>query len=144
MSARPGRPPEKDKPHVKRAFKREQLSSDAKIIVALLKKQPLTNADLIKETMMKQRTFHRSINLLKEKDVIQCSDGMYALKGFDFLEKRIEDAFVKLLSQGPIVHYNHLVNELGKPWTDIQSASFKIAKKLDLFYDNNGSFIKKQ
>jgi hypothetical protein len=70
---------------------------------------------------------------------------MYALKGFDFLEKRIEDAFVKLLSQGPMVHYNHLVNELGKPWTDIQSPSFKIAKKLSLFYDeSDGFFIKIQ
>jgi hypothetical protein len=48
------------------------------------------------------------------------------------LEDRIETAFSKLLLGNPIVHSDWIVNEIGKPWHEIEAVTLKIAKKFGL------------
>jgi hypothetical protein len=76
---------------------------------------------------------------------VKCEDHTYALWYFNPLEKQIEDTFSKLLIQNEIVHPDHIVNEIGRPWHEIEVATRKIAKKLGLPpLNNNGqiTFVK--
>lgn len=113
-------------------FKKTQLSSDAKIIAALLKKQPQTKESICKETKISDSSFYRNIPLLEKTKLIKQIDQIYALWDFDVLEERIEAALSKLIKENPILHFSHVVNEIGKPWHEIEDATFKIAKKLEL------------
>ena len=126
MSKTPGRKPESS------PFRKGQLSSDAKIITTLLKKQPQTKEEICEKTKISDRTFYRIISFLQEQQIIKCADRMYALWDFDTLETRIEDALSKLLRENPIVHPDSVVDEIGKPWPEIEALTYKIAKKLEL------------
>ena len=113
--------------------KKRQLSADAALIVALMKKQPQNKEELIKTAQIDERTFYRLSSRLQRLDIIKRTDGMYALKGFDFTEKTIEDAFLKFLNEGrTMIYSDFIVNEVGKPWQEIQSVTFSVAKKLAL------------
>jgi len=92
------------------------LSSDAKIIAALLKKQPQTKESICKETKISDSSFYRNIPLLEKTKLIKQIDQIYALWDFDVLEERIEAALSKLIKENPILHFSHVVNEIGKPW----------------------------
>ena len=147
MSGGPGRQPEVEKTFVKRAYKRSELSSDAKIMAALRKKQPQTKEELCKVTGVQGSTFYRTVSLLQENEILKCVDGMYAFSDFDFLEKTIEDAFHELLSQRQFVLSAHLVQMTCKPWREIEAASFRVAKKLGLTPCQDGgeqAFLKTQ
>jgi hypothetical protein len=113
-------------------FRKRHLSSDTKIIAALLKKQPKTKESICKETKISDSSFYRNISLLEKTQLIKRIDQSFALWDFDVLETRIEAAVSKLISENPILHYSHIVNEIGKPWREIEDATFKIAKKLEL------------
>jgi hydroxymethylpyrimidine pyrophosphatase-like HAD family hydrolase len=142
MIKTPGRKPQSPVPS---SFRKNQLSSDAKIIITLIKKQPQTKEEICKETKISDRTFYRIISLLEEKKIVKCEDHTYALWYFNPLEKQIEDTFSKLLIQNEIVHPDHIVNEIGRPWHEIEVATRKIAKKLGLTpLNNNGqiTFVK--
>ena len=129
MIKTPGRKPQSLNPS---SFRKNQLSSDAKIIITLIKKQPQTKEEICKETKIGIRTFYRIISLLEEQKIVKYEDHTYALWYFNPLEKQIEDAFSKLLIDNPIVHFSHLVNEVGKPWNEIEAVTLKVAKKLGL------------
>ena len=126
MIKTPGRKPE-DSP-----FKKRQLSSDAKIIITLIKKQPQTKEEICEKTKISDRTFYRIISILEEQQIIKRVDRMYALWNFDFLEKTIEDALSKLLRKNPVVYPIFVVNEVGKLWPEIEAVTYKIANKLGL------------
>ncbi len=129
MIKTPGRKPQLRNPS---SYRKKQLSSDAKIIITLIKKQPQTKEEICKETKINPRTLYRIISLLKEQKIVKFEDNTYALWYFNPLEKQIEDAFSKLLIGNPIVHFSHLVNELGRPWNEIEAVTLKVAKKLGL------------
>jgi hypothetical protein len=78
------------------------------------------------------KTFYRIASFLEEKDIIKRIDGLYALWNFDFLEKTIEDALSKLLRENLVVYPIFVVNEIGKPWPEIEAVTYKIANKLGL------------
>ena len=142
MIKKPGRPPQSRTPPSSR---KNQLSSDAKIIITLIKNQPQTKQEICKETKIKSRTFYRNISLLEEQKIVKCEDHTYALWYFNPLDKQIEDAFSKLLVRNEIVHSSHIVNEIGKPWHKIEAATTKTAKKLGLTrLEDNGqiTFVK--
>jgi hypothetical protein len=126
MIKTPGRKP-KHSP-----FKKRQLSSDAKIIITLIKKQPQTKEEICIETEISDRTFYRIISLLEVRQIVKRVDHTYALWNFDFIEKTIETAMTKLLGENGYVNSEWLIDEVGKPWQEIQSATLKIAKKLGL------------
>jgi hypothetical protein len=126
MSKRPGRKPQSS------AYKKRQLSSDAKIIKALMKDQPQKRDQLCQSASISDRTFYRIVSLLEEQQVIKCTDGMYSLWDFELLEKRVEDALSKLISRCGSVSPVLVVNEIGKPWPEIEAITYKMAKKLGL------------
>ena len=122
----PGRKPEHS------SFRKNKLSSDAIIIIALIKKQPQTKEEICQKALVGIKTFYRIASFLEEKDIIKRIDGLYALWNFDFLEKTIEDALSKLLRENLVVYPIFVVNEIGKPWPEIEAVTYKIANKLGL------------
>lgn len=129
MIKTPGRKPQSLNPSSSR---KNQLSSDAKIIITLIKKQPQTKEEICKETKISDRTLHRIISLLEAQQIIKCKDHNYALWYFDPLEERIEAAFSELLLENPIVYSVHIVSAIGKPWHEIEAVTYKVAEELGL------------
>ena len=126
MSKRPGRKPQSS------LFRKRQLSSEAKIIIELIKNQPLTQDELRKNTKLNIRTFYRINAFLLEQNIIKYIDGMCSLWNFDTLEKKIEDAISKLLREGLLVYPINVVNEVGKPWHEIEAVTYKVVEKRGL------------
>ena len=119
-------------PNLKESVSRkDQLSSDAKIIIALLKRQPLTKKEICIETKLSQQTFYRNVSLLKRKQIIQDLDQKYALWNFEPLETKIEAVFSKLMEEtNYAIGADQIVNKMGMPWHEIEHLTLKIAKKL--------------
>lgn len=144
MIKTPGRKPQLRNPSSSR---KNKVSSDAKIIISLIKNQPQTKEEICKETKTRDRTFYRIISLLREQKIVKYEDHTYALWYFNPLEKQIEDAFSKLLVGDESLHSSHIANEIGKPWHEIEVATYKIARKLGLTrLEDNGqiTFVKMQ
>ena len=133
MSKTPGRPPESS------PFKKTQLSSDAKIIIALIKMQPQSKEEICEKTKVSDRTFYRIISLLEKQKITKSQDHMYSLWNFDFTEKTIQDALTKLTQGTTFATPNQIANEVGKPWPEIQAATYKIAHKLGLTITQYGN-----
>jgi hypothetical protein len=126
MSKTPGRKTQSS------PYRKRGLSSDAKIISALLK-QPLSKKEICMETKISDSTFHRNISLLiKSQKIKQVEDGKYALWEFEYLEKIIKDAFIKSMNQTWAFSSGRIVNMVGKNWPQIQVQAYKIAHELDL------------
>jgi hypothetical protein len=131
MSKKPGRKKQSSR------NRKKQLSSDARIIYALNKEQPLSKAQLLEKAQVLPKTFDWIKPFLLEKQSIKRVDGMYALKEYDPSEKIIEDVFISDMRARRQTNSESLVNEVGKPWHEIESLAYKIAKKLNLSHDNN-------
>ena len=131
MSKTPGREPQNSARQNSPSGKRK-LSSDAKIIISLLKKQPQTKEEICEKTKISERTFYRIISLLEKEQVIKPVDHTYALWNFNTLEKTIEDALSNLMRKTTFIGPDQVVNEVGIPWPEIQLITFKMAKKLGL------------
>jgi len=126
MSKTPGRKPQNS------SSRKRQLSSDAKIIVTLLKRQPQTKKELREETKISESAFYRNVFLLTEENIIKCEDGLYALWNFISLEKTVEDALIKLIRERKVAFQDSMVYEIGKPWSEIEAITLKKAKDLGL------------
>jgi hypothetical protein len=126
MSKTPGRKPQYS------SFRKRQLSSEAKIIIELIKNQPLTKDELCQNTKLNIRTFYRINSFLLEQKIIKPIDGMYALWNFDPLEKQIENALIKLQKKTAFIGTSMISNEMGIPWPEIETVTCKVAKKLGL------------
>jgi hypothetical protein len=128
MSKRPGRKP------AARAgpTSKSQLSSDTKIIIALMKKQPLTKKEICLETKISEQTLYRKISILNDNHITKCVDQKYALWNFDPLETQIENAFSNLFKHEGcwFVTQNHIASELGMPWSQIEALTLEVAKRL--------------
>ena len=134
MSKRRGR-----KPQSSASIKR-QLSSDAKIIVALLNNPRQDKAQLLKSTGIPERTFYRHASFLLENNIIKITDNMYALWLLDPLEKIIENALIKSTSgEKQYASAIAIANEIGKPWPQIEALTYQVAKKLGLTITGSGS-----
>jgi hypothetical protein len=133
MEKTPGRPIESS------PFRKTQLSLDAKIMAALIKLQPQTKEEICAKTEISDRTFYRIIAVLEKQKIIKCQDRLYSLWDFDFLEKKIEDALSKLIRECAMIYPDYVVNEVGKPWPEIQAATYKIVKKLRLTITKAGN-----
>jgi len=104
-----------------------------------MKKQPQTRADICKQATVNPKTFYRVTSFLEEIKIIKRIDGMYALWNFDYLEKKIEDALSKISREKKVVYPNTLVNEIGKPWREIESIVQAKAKELGLIRSSTQS-----
>ena len=110
--------------------KKKQLSTDAKIIRILLKEQPLTGKEICEKEKINPQTFSRHIKFLLETNLIKSLDNKYALWNFDPIETQIESAFSILFQKCMFVSSDLIACEVGKPWSEIESLTLKIAKKL--------------
>ena len=126
MSKTPGRKPQNS------LYRKRLLSSDAKIIAILMEKQPLTKKELCEETKISESAFYRNFRLLEEQHIIKNVDGLYSLWNFDTLEKIVKDALSKIIREKKIVYPHFVVNEIGKPWPEIEAVTYKMANKLGL------------
>jgi len=113
-------------------YRKTKLSPDAKIIMALLKKQPQTRDELIRNAHVSRSGFYENSALLKEKGyIIETEDG-YALWTFSELEKTVEDALFRLIEKGYRITVEDLTNEAGRPWLEIETVTHAILKKYGL------------
>ena len=128
LTKKPGRKPK----HQYNPTKKSRLSSDARIILSLIKNQPLTKKQICDETKISTQTFYRNISILNKKQIIKCVDQKYSLRNFEPLETKIESAFTKLMNADGAwyVLSDDLVSELKMPWHKIESLTLNIAKKL--------------
>ena len=110
---------------------REMLSADAKLIVALLRKQPQTREELIQSAGIDVSTFYRNIPLLKWREIVkETQKGNYALWTYIELEKAVENVLDKLDSN--YITFNKIASEVGVHPFEIESILYKIAKKCGL------------
>jgi len=111
---------------------KRRLSSDARIIVALLKKQPLDKDELCKGAAVSKSAFYRLRPLLVDSGIIKEVEGGYALWTFSELEKIVEDALFRLIRKGYRIIVEDLTNEVGKPWSEIETVTYAVLKKYKL------------
>jgi hypothetical protein len=114
----------------KRKFSHKQnLSADAKLIIALLKKQPQLKNELCNNAGVHESTFYRVIFLLKARGIIKETIDGFALWTYVELEKTVEDALIKLKEVTPIVTFNKIASEVGVHPFEIEPIIYRIAKK---------------
>ena len=89
MSLRPGRTPQSS------PYRKTQLTSDAAIIVELIRNQPQSKESLMETSKVKERMLYRTLAFLQEQKIVKYEEEMYSLWNFDLVEKVIEAAFVK-------------------------------------------------
>ena len=76
----------KESPHKYKTSDKRELSSDAKVIIALMKRQPLEIKELAKVAGTHPATVSRNIRLLINKDVLKVTPTGYALRNYIELE----------------------------------------------------------
>jgi len=108
---------------------KETLSADAKLIIALLKKQPQTRKELCKSANIHISTFYRIISQLKGRGIIRETEDGFALWTYIELEKAIENALDKLEKSDSTITFNKIASEVGAHPSEIESIIYPIAKK---------------
>ena len=102
------------------SYKR-RLSSDAKIILALLGKQPLTVEEICEKAEINISTFYRTRPLLERKGIIKEYGEGFVLWTFNELEEKIDKALQKLMNTYVAISIDDLANEVGEPPDKIQN-----------------------
>jgi sugar-specific transcriptional regulator TrmB len=108
---------------------RTGLSTDAKLIIALLRKQPQAKDELCKNSGIHLSSFYRILPLLKGRGIIKETEGGFALWTYIELEKAIENALDKFEKTDSIIALNKIASEVGVPPSEIESIIYHIAKK---------------
>lgn len=114
-------------------YSKQGLSSDARVIWALLKKQPQSRDELCKNAGLSRSTFYSVRPLLESQKILKGNDEEgYTLWAFSPLKNQIEDALFRLIKKGYAFGLEELESEVGKPWSEIESETFKILKDYGL------------
>ncbi|MGD0802813.1 MAG: hypothetical protein ABSA11_01920 [Candidatus Bathyarchaeia archaeon] len=114
----------------KRISQKHGLSSDAAIIVALIKEQPLEKNQLIKEASISPSTFSRDEPTLLDENVIKIIDGKYALWNYESKTTLLEKIFKDLKdSRTNAVNLGFLANLAGMPPEEIIVDAYRLAKE---------------
>lgn len=108
---------------------KKKLSSDAKVILVLMKRQPLAFQDLYKRAKIHEKTLYRLLRLLLDRGIIkEVSERKYALSDYTTLE----ETFIKLKKKYSAlkeVSLDDLAYDVGKPPEDIRQKAYELAKK---------------
>lgn len=114
----------------KRKFSHKQnFSADAKVIIALLKKQPQSKSELCSNAGIHKSTFYRTVFLLKTREIVKETIDGFALWTYIELEKELENVVDKLERNYSVITFNKIASEVGVHPSEIESIIFKIAKK---------------
>jgi sugar-specific transcriptional regulator TrmB len=108
---------------------KKDLSADAKLIIALIRKQPQTKDALCKSAGIHLSTFYRILFLLKERGIIKETEGEFALWTYIELEKDIEKVLDKFEETSSEITLNKIASEVGVHPSKIESIIYKIANK---------------
>jgi len=115
----------------RRISHRTRLSADAKLIIALLRKQPQKKDELCKSASIHPSTFYRIKPLLEEGIIKETKEG-FALWTYLELEKAVEDVIVKLEEENVSITINRIASKVGSSPSEIEKVIFPIAKKLGM------------
>ncbi len=118
---------------------RKKLSADARLIVALLRKQPQKKKDLCKSAGVHLSTFYRIKPLLEIKIIKETEEG-YALWNFIELKKAIDDYLNKLKesdSSPPTVTIDQIASKLGVSPSLIEEEIYPIVAKYGMEIKND-------
>lgn len=111
-------------------YSKKGLSSDARVIVALLKgPQPQIRDQLCKNANVSRATFYAIRPVLQNSGVIKETDKGYVLWSFNPLEAAVENALDRLMGRGYLIYAEDVSNEMGKPWSEIEPTVFAVVKK---------------
>jgi sugar-specific transcriptional regulator TrmB len=114
----------------KRKFSHKQnLSADAKLIIALLKKQPQTKSELCKNAGVHISTFYRILPLLERHGVIKETSEGFALWTYIELKKDVENTIDKLEGVTSVIALNKIASEVGIHPSKIERIIYSIAKE---------------
>jgi hypothetical protein len=126
---KPGRKPEIS---ARESSKKRKLSADASIILALLRRQPQNREELCRSAKVSKSNFYRVHSFLEKHKIVKKTEGGYVLFFYNQLEKSIENALVRLIEGSSVFSVEELASEVGKPWSEIESVTYTLLKKLGL------------
>jgi len=90
-------------------YRKQRLSSDARVIYALLKRQPQKRDQLCKNAVIKRSTFYNVLPLLEQSGIIKETQEGYALCHYE----ESEEAVVQTIKQWKNIAFRHpTVNEI--------------------------------
>jgi len=113
---------------------KQRLSSDTKILIALMKSQPLTRDELIEESKISKSQFYRTIPLLKKHHCVEKIEGKYVINVGGYKDGLVElDNLFQTLKKKEypfkIMSLADLAFHVQKPVEDIKEAAYILAKK---------------
>lgn len=106
-----------------------KLSADAKLVIALLRKQPQTRDDLCKNARIHLSTFYRIFSLLRERGIVKETGDGLALWVYIELQNAVENALDKLEKTDSVMTFNKIASEVGVHPSEIEPLIYRIAKK---------------
>jgi len=106
----------------------KRLHSDAKVILALLKKQPQKLEELCKSANISRATFYRIRRLLISEGVLKETNKGYALWFYSSVEDKVREALRSFKEEGyEMVSINDLANRVGEHPAKIEEEAYRIA-----------------
>ena len=120
-------------------YKKRKLSSDARIIYALLKKQPQNKIELCKNAGIAESTFYTVHPLLEGLGIIKKTEEGYALRNYN----ELEEAIVQVIKRWKNIAFRYpsvteIADDVGiKPET-VKSLVRKTKEKTGWFTPNQG------
>lgn len=114
---------------------RRRLSSDAKIIWALMKKQPRSFEGLRKKSGLSRSQFYPTIEFMIDRGIVKeiknkphLSKGQFAL--FNYTD--LEEVFILMKNHVTRVSLDDLAQAVGKPPTEIEREAYRLAQKYEI------------
>lgn len=112
---------------------RTRLSSDAKVIIALMKDQPQKLNDLCRNAGIHPSTFYRIRPLLINMEILKETVRGYTLRFYSELDEKVEKALREYKDTGyEQVGLNDLANKVGESPKVIEEITYRLAPKYGL------------
>ncbi len=112
-----------------RQSKKPHFSSDAAILVALLKKQPQGKSELIKNSGISGSSFSRDEPLLLREGAMKIIEEGYVLSNYEKIDVDINEIFMILKGENRVeVTLEELANRMGKPPNTIIDQAYRLGK----------------
>lgn len=112
---------------------KKSLSTDAKIIIALRRKQPQKKDDLCKHAGISESAFYYVRPVLMNHGIIQETEKGYALSDYDPIDCGVEEALKEFKENDFVeVALIDIANKVGEPVDRIEGPSFRHAAKYGL------------
>lgn len=113
----------------RKSYHKLEFSADAKILIALIRKQPQTKKELSKIAGIDISTVHRNLLTFVERGIIKETKGGYALSAYVDLEGDIEKALDELEKTESRISLDKIASEVGVDPDKIKPLIYRIAKK---------------